>query len=130
MFSARGNHHMPPAKQPDPTACVEKGTWTALPVTPPADTTLDFATVSSAGNANIVAAGKMTVHLVGCAGDPDVSGPGLAVANAIAAQIAQPGVGSAVAPSFFYHLGDIAYTESGSTMTAALWNQQFFTQYA
>jgi hypothetical protein len=40
------------------------------------------------------------------------------------------GTGAAATPSFFFHLGDIAYTESGATMTAALWNQQFFTQYA
>ena len=111
-------------------ACVEKGTWTALPSPPPSAATLDFATVSSAANAAILAAGKMTVHMVGCAGDPDVPGPGLAVAGAMASQISQPGSGAAVTPSFFYHLGDIAYTESGSDMTAALWNTQFFAQYA
>jgi len=120
---------MSTAKPPDPTTCVEAGTWTALPVAPPAVTTLDFATVSSAANAAILAAGKMTVHMVGCAGDPEVSGPGLAVANGMASQVNPPSGGTAVTPSFLYHLGDIAYTESGTTMTAALWEQQFFAQY-
>jgi hypothetical protein len=40
----------------------------------------------------------------------------------MASQITDPGAGPAVTPSFLYHLGDIAYTESGSDMTAALWN--------
>jgi hypothetical protein len=120
---------MSTAKPPDPTKCVEAGAWTALPVAPPTVTTLDFATVSSAANAAILTAGKMTVHMVGCAGDPEVSGPGLAVAGAMASQVNPPPNGTAAAPSFLYHLGDIAYTESGATMTSALWEQQFFTQY-
>jgi hypothetical protein len=117
-------------KNSDDTACVEHGIWTALPAAPPATTSLDFATVSATGNSAIIAAGKMTFHMVGCAGDPDVPGPGLAVGNGMASQIGQPGSGVAVAPSFFYHLGDIVYTESGSTMTTDLWQTQFFQQYA
>jgi len=67
--------------------------------------------------------------MVGCSGDPDVTGPGLAVAAGMASQIPKP-ASPAVAPSFLYHLGDIAYTESGSAMTGALWNTQFYAQYA
>jgi hypothetical protein len=100
-------------------ACIEKGDWT-LPNPVPAATNFVF-TPSGTGN--------MTFHMVGCSGDPNLTGPGLAVAGGMAAQIAAPAT-PAVAPSFLYHLGDIAYTTSGSDTTGTLWNTQFYTQYA
>jgi hypothetical protein len=105
-------------KPKDP--CVEKGVWTTLdPWKVPDVTNLVF---TPAGGGNI------TFHVVGCSGDPSVTGPGLAVADGMAAQIAAP-VSPAVAPSFLYHLGDLAYTESGSDMPGTLWNTQFYKQY-
>ncbi len=101
-------------------ACVEKGIWTALPTSEPATTNLVFTPQGS---------GAMTFHMVGCSGDPTLTGPGLAVAGGMASQIEKPLMG-AVAPSFLYHLGDIAYPTSGSTMTGDLWNTQFYAQYA
>jgi hypothetical protein len=95
-------------KKSDPKEkCIEKGVWTALPTTAPATTNLVF---TPAGT------GAMTFHMVGCSGDPDLTGPGLAVAGGMASQISGP-ASPAVAPSFLYHLGDLAYTESGSAMT-------------
>jgi len=97
-------------------ACVEKGMWT----TPPAVVTnLVFTPQTS---------GAMTFHMVGCSGDPKRTGPGLAVGGGMASQIANP-VSPAVTPSFFYHLGDIAYPTSGTTMSGDLWNTQFYNQY-
>ena len=109
--------------QPNPNgACIEGGVWTALPnPTPPSITNYLFMPAGS---------GNMTFHIVGCSGDPKLTGPGLAVAAGMASQIANPGGGTAVAPSFFYHLGDIAYTKSGSDMTGSLWNTQFYKQYS
>ena len=101
-------------------ACIEKGVWTPLPNPVPATTNLVFTPPFT---------GAMTFHMVGCSGDPELTGPGLAVAGGMASQISGP-ASPAVAPSFLYHLGDIAYTESGSAMTGALWNTQFYAQYA
>lgn len=101
-------------------ACIEKGAWTPLPGQVPATTNLVFAPSGT---------GNMTFHAVGCSGDPSLTGPGLAVAGGMAAQISAP-ASPAVAPSFLYHLGDLAYTTSGSDMTGALWNTQFYAQYA
>jgi hypothetical protein len=101
-------------------ACIEKGVWTALPNAVPATTNFVFTPSGT---------GTMTFHMVGCSGDPDLTGPGLAVAGGMASQINGP-ANPAVAPSFLYHMGDIAYTESGSAMTGPLWNTQFYAQYA
>jgi Calcineurin-like phosphoesterase len=100
-------------------ACIEKGVWTPLPSDPPARTNLVFTPSGSLA---------MTFHIVGCSGDPSVTQPGLTVAAGMAAQIAKP-VSPAVAPSFLYHLGDIAYADKGSDTTGALWNTQFYAQY-
>jgi|SRR5271156_6183801 len=53
-------------------ACIEKGVWTALPNAVPATTNLVFTPSAD---------GAMTFHMVGCSGDPDVTGPGLAEAE-------------------------------------------------
>lgn len=100
-------------------ACIEHGVWTPLPTAVPATTNLVFTPKNS---------GAMTFHMVGCSGDPKRTGPELAVAGGMASQIAKPPNG-AVAASFFYHLGDIAYPKSGTTMTGDLWNTQFYAQY-
>ena len=100
--------------------CIEKGVWTPLPNPVPSKTNFVFTPAAT---------GSMTFHMVGCSGDPSVTGPGLAVAGGMAAQIVRPGT-PAVSPSFLYHLGDLAYTTSGSDMTGTLWNTQFYAQYA
>jgi hypothetical protein len=99
--------------------CVEAGVWTPLPNAVPDTTNLVFPFIGS---------GNLTFHTVGCTGDPKHSGPGSAVAAGMAAQITTP-VSPAVTPSFFYHLGDIAYTSNKSDTMGALWNTQFYAQY-
>src|SRR5271155_2654762 len=79
-------------------ACIEKGTWTPLPNPVPATTNFVFTPLSE---------GSMTFHMTGCSGDPKLNGPGVAVAGGMASQIAKA-VSPAVAPSFLYHLGDLA----------------------
>lgn len=102
--------------------CIEKGVWTPLPTAPPAVTNVVFAPV--------LAGSGFMFHIAGCAGDPINSGPGLAVASGMAAQITDSGKGPAVAPSFLYHLGDITYSEKGHDVTPEMWNTQFYKQYA
>jgi acid phosphatase type 7 len=101
-------------------ACIEKGVWTPLPNPVPAKTNFVFTPLGT---------DAMTFHMVGCAGDPSVTGPGLAVAAGMASQITRA-ISPAVAPSFLYHLGDIVYTVEGHDTTSALWNTQFYKQYA
>lgn len=98
-------------------ACVEHGIWTPVPRPPPAHPDglrLHYAAVDAADHDSIVAAGRMTVHLVGCTGDFVDHQPQEAVADGMAAQVAGPAAGgnggSGAAPaSFLYHLGDVIY---------------------
>ena len=100
--------------------CVEKGVWTSLEHSAPSSTTLVF---------NPSVDGPMSLHMVGCSGDPSVRGPGLAVARGMASQILEPSA-PAVSPSFLYLLGDIVYTPPGSEMKGKRWNTQFYAQFA
>ena len=113
-------------------SCVETGTFTDLPVPPPANMALDYAVVNSAMNQQIIGAGRMTFQVTGCAGDPNNPAQGQCVGEGMASQIASPPAGAAV-PAFFYNLGDVAYKHGDPTNNSdavvdlsALWNSQFY----
>ena len=116
-----------------PTACAEHGVWTDVTQVrhPPAkQQALQFSAVDPEENQRILSLGKMSWAMVGCSGDPTTGANTQAVAKAISDD---KGL------SFFYHLGDIIYTISGSDTEGSepvkpyshsLWNNQFFGPYA
>jgi hypothetical protein len=129
-------HKQPASKagQPSgPIACAEHGVWTDVTQVrhPPAKHyPLQFGSVDPEENQRILASGKMSFAMVGCSGDPTTGENTQAVAKAISADKDL---------SFFYHLGDIIYTLSGSDTEAgepvtpyshSLWDKQFFRPYA
>lgn len=129
------------AATPTTDSCVESGIFVPLPSSPPTSLTLDYATVNATMNQQIQSAGRMTFHMMGCAGDPTSPQEGLCVGEGMASQIANPPANTAV-PAFFYHLGDVSYKSGSSQDTtdppdtsdpsadlSALWNTQFYTQY-
>jgi hypothetical protein len=116
-----------------PTSCAEHGIWTDIdqikhpPENPKA---LEFSSVDPDENKNILSSGKMSFAMVGCSGDPTSGTNTQAVAAAIS---------SDKDLSFFYHLGDMIYTISGSDAEGAapvkqyshkLWDAQLFSPYA
>jgi Calcineurin-like phosphoesterase len=122
------------AGQPgDPTLCAEHGVWTDITQVkhPPANQRpLQFSSVDPDENQRILSSGKMSFAMVGCSGDPKSGHNTKAVAAAISADRDL---------SFFYHLGDIIYTVSGSDSNGSapvkpyshsLWDTQFFGPYA
>lgn len=111
------------------TKCAEHGVWTDVPTPAPAGLhSLDFSVIDADENQRIISSGKMSFAMVGCSGDPDTPTNTEAVARAITADDDT---------SFFYHLGDIIYLESGSDATTdgseadmpPLWNTQFYGPY-
>jgi len=117
----------------DPITCAEHGVWTDITQVkhPPANQQpLEFSSVDPDEDKNILSSGKMSFAMVGCSGDPTSGTNTQAVAMAIS---------SDKDLSFFYHLGDIIYTISGSDTDGstpdkpyshALWDNQFFRPYA
>jgi acid phosphatase type 7 len=70
----------------------------------------------------VVAAGRMTFHLVGCSGDASNHQPVGGVVKGMAAQVRDPSAGGAAdglatTASFLYHLGDVIY-KPGATSDA------------
>ena len=111
------------------TKCAEHGVWTSPSAPPAIQKPLDFSAIDADENQRIISSGKMSFAMVGCSGDPATQTNTGAVAEAMTA---------AGDTSFFYHLGDIIYTEKGSdaTMddsesgdTPSLWNSQFYAPY-
>src|SRR5271165_2109206 len=116
-----------------PTSCAEHGVWTDVTQVkhPPADQRpLYLSAVDPEENEKILSSGKMSFGMVGCSGDPkngaNTKAVGVAVANDTDL-------------SFFYHLGDMIYTLSGSdtegegpvkAYTQSLWDDQLFGPYA
>jgi acid phosphatase type 7 len=121
------------AQPPDPTRCAEHGVWTDVTQVrhPPANQPpLPFSSVDPEENQRILSSGKMSFAMVGCSGDPTTGANTQAVAAAISADQDL---------SFFYHLGDIIYTISGSDTEGgepikpyshSLWDNQLFGPYA
>jgi acid phosphatase type 7 len=112
------------------TQCAEHGMWNRVPAPPPAgQKPLNFSTIDAKENQRIISSGKMSFAMVGCSGDPAKGKKTKAVAKAMIA---------ADDTSFFYHLGDIIYLETGSDATTnssqdadtpELWNSQFYAPY-
>jgi len=111
------------------TKCAEHGVWTSPPAPPAGQKPLDFSAIDADEDQRIVSSGKMSFAMVGCSGDPETRTNTGAVAEAITA---------ANDTSFFYHLGDIIYSEKGSDVTTdgsdgdetpSLWNSQFYAPY-
>ncbi|HKM57788.1 MAG TPA: hypothetical protein VJX28_03515, partial [Chthoniobacterales bacterium] len=136
-----------PTNPPSPTGntvqsyppCVEHGVWTPIPVKPP-DNALEMKLKDvDPGEARAVKErGVMTFHAVGCSGDFEKHEPGLAVADAMAAQISKPGTGggsaAAVGASFLFHLGDVVYKDEDPTDAlgkdqATMYTTQFYGQF-
>ncbi len=125
-----GNRGGQPA---DPTACAEHGVWTDVTQVkhPPANhQPLQFSSVDPDENQRILSSGKMSFAMVGCSGDPMTGTNTQAVGAAISADKDL---------SFFYHLGDMIYTISGSDTEGsepvkpyshALWDNQLFGPFA
>ena len=122
------------AGQPaEPTACAEHGVWTDVTQIkhPPAShPPLEFSAVDPEEYQRVLSSGKMSFAMVGCSGDPENGDNTKAVAAAICAD---PDL------SFFYHLGDIIYTISGSDTegpvppkpySISAWDNQLFGPYA
>ena len=116
-----------------PTACAEHGVWTDQTQVkhPPANQQpLHFGSIDPDENRRILSSEKMIFAMIGCSGDPKSGTNTKAVAAAISADKDL---------SFFYHLGDIIYTISGSDTNGSapvkpyshsLWDTQFFGPYA
>src|SRR5262249_15527566 len=123
----------------DPLACVEHGTWTAIPRPCPDGPLLLRLKDVDADEARAVKERRvMTFHTTGCTGHFQDHVPETRVAAAMARQIADPhcfgGDEAAVAPSFFLHLGDIVYkgedTDAQAKDQHKLFNEHFFAPYA
>src|SRR5580698_256552 len=88
------------------TQCAEHGIWTAVPAPPPArQKPLSFSAIDAEENKRVISSKKMSFAMVGCSGDPATGKKTKAVAKAMIA---------AGDTSFFYHLGDIIYLQTGS----------------
>src|ERR1700751_585180 len=112
------------------TKCAEHGIWTSVQTPPPAgQQSLDFSAIDPDENRRIISLGKMSFAMVGGPGAPATHTNTEAVAHAITAD---------TDTSFFFHLGDIIYLETGSDATTdgsevgdmpPLWNTQFYAPY-
>jgi hypothetical protein len=110
------------------TKCAEHGVWTDPPAPLSRQNPLDLSVIDNDECQQIVSSGRMRFAMVGCSGDPETQTNTAAVATAITADNDT---------SFFYHLGDLIYTEKGSDVTmggsdvdeTALWNSEFYAPY-
>ena len=125
-----------------PTACIEGGTWTAVPRQPPVSLeqyTLTLEAVAPLENSRIIAEDVMTLHMVGCSGDFSGHRPEDGVVAAMVAQVITPGsVGCANSParqaSFLFHLGDVVYTDAKKADTdgkdqGKMYRHQFYKPF-
>jgi hypothetical protein len=120
--------------------CVELGVWVPIPREPPAGPLLlRLKDVDPDESAAVKRRGVMTFHMTGCTGHFGRPVQQAKVAAAMARQIADPrcfgGTKHAVAPSFFYHLGDIVYKDKDKTDRERadqqkLYDEHFYTPYA
>ena len=115
-----------------PATCAEHGVWTDVTRVRRPQTNqqpLQFSSIDPEENRHVLSSSKMSFAMVGCSGDPTTRANTKAVAKAITADKDL---------SFFYHLGDIIYTLSGSDTegvvpvvpySPSLWDTQFFGPY-
>ncbi len=131
-------------RQQQPPACVDAGSWTAVPPallplpTRLPDFTLKFQEVDPLEAARITTV--QTFHLLGCTGDFSDQQTETAVAQAMAAQVDDPNCAvlvpnsPATHASFLFHLGDVVYRDdnkkdpNGNNQTQ-MYNAQFYTPY-
>ncbi len=115
--SPTGAQTRPTAAWPD---CVELGIWTKVPTPPPESCSLKLKDVDKKGSKAIRDRGVMTFHTVGCTGCHADQRATTQVAEAMAAQVAQPqrfgGSAAAVPAAFLYHLGDVVYKKDKDTV--------------
>ena len=118
-------------------SCVEHGVWTPVPIMP--KLALNFKVIDSKENDKIKTSGSMSFHTVGCTGNYSDHVAQRQVAAAMASQInlktGKIKKEGEVSPSFFYHLGDIAYKDEDDTdpkrsMQSLIYNTQFYQPYA
>ncbi len=124
----------------NPLKCVEQGVWVPIPREPSSGPLmLRLKDIDPDESAAVKRRGLMTFHMTGCTGHFGYPVPQARVAAAMSRQIAEPhcfgGSKRAVAPSFFYHLGDIVYKdEDRSDVDRAdqqkLFNEHFYTPYS
>lgn len=120
--------------------CVEGGVWVPIPrEPPPGPLMLRLKDVDADESASSKRRGVLTFHMTGCTGHFGRPVPQAKVAAAMARQIDEPhcfgGSKRAVAPSFFYHLGDIVYKDEDKTDQERadqqkLYNEHFYTPYS
>lgn len=120
--------------------CVEDGHWVPIPrEPPPGPLMLRLKDVDPDESAAVKRRGVMTFHMTGCTGHFGHPVPQANVAATMARQIAEPhclgGTKHAVAPSFFYHLGDIVYKDKNRSDPERadqqkLFNEHFYTPYS
>ncbi len=124
----------------DSLKCVEHHVWTPLPMPPPKRRqafTLRLREVDARAHDRIKAAGTMTFHMVGCAGDYRQHEPQRRVARAMAAQLHDPdsAEGPGESAAFLYHLGDVVYKDEDAQEGVgddqhAMYQEQFYAPYA
>jgi hypothetical protein len=132
----------PSVNPADPAAyppCVEHGTWTPIPRDPPGGPHLiKLKDIDPDASHRVKKSGVMSFHTVGCTGDYNNHVPGLEIARAMAAQVANSRVGggsqSAAEASFLFHLGDVVYKDEDPSDPNAkdqsmMYNSQFYAQY-
>jgi Calcineurin-like phosphoesterase len=132
----------PSPKPANPSAhppCVEHGIWTPIPRYPPDDAdSIKLKEIDPDESRSVKQRGVMSFHTIGCSGDFGNHVPGLEVAKAMAAQVADPHAGggsaSAVPASFLFHLGDVVYkdedpSDPNAKDQSSMYNSQFYTQY-
>jgi hypothetical protein len=119
---------------------VEHGVWVPIPgEPPPGPLLLRLKDVDADESAAVKRRGVLTFHMTGCTGHFGRPAPQAKVAAAMVRQIDEPhafgGAKRAVAPSFFYHLGDIVYKDEDKTDLERadqqkLYNEHFYTPYS
>jgi hypothetical protein len=127
-----------PRSESDPLACVEHHGWTPIPRPQPAGPLLlRLKDVDPDESAAVKERRVMTFHMTGCTGHYQDHVPETRVAAAMSQQIDDPhcfgGEAKAVAPSFFFHLGDIVYKgedDPEAKDQQKLFNEHFYTPYA
>src|SRR5262249_19825765 len=113
---------------------VEKGGWGPIPPEPrPRPLMLPLKDVGPHQSPPVKRRRVMTFHMTGCTGHVGRPVPQAKVAAAMARQIAEPhcfgGTKHAVAPSFFYHLGDIVYKDEDKTDQERANQQKLFNEH-
>jgi hypothetical protein len=139
-MSAQPTAIAPAEAEKSSLCCVEDGVWVPIPAEPPDDRLrLKLKDVDPEESRAVKQRGVMTIHFLGCSGDVENPKPQQHVANALIHQATDPhcfgGAPGAVASSFLFHLGDIAYkgqdkADPEHNDQALLYDRFFYTPYS